>query len=194
MARLTGLSEDYIENSNLRVEMQHFAKELLREERRTVGRFDSRYKGIDPEAAGETPDYDPSYAAVQGAYTAALNRHVRENLKFKSDLPYEILTGNVHPWNYSDFENRYVRVSDSLREAMTQNQFLQVLVANGYYDLATPAVATEYTFDHLALPEELRDHVKMTYYPAGHMMYTHKPSLEALSRDIRKFYEETLSD
>ena len=93
-------------------------------------------------------------------------------LKWESDLPYEILTGSVQPWDWGENENRYVNVSDSLRTAMTQNRDLKVFVANGHYDLATPFFATEYTFDHLGLDPTLRNHVSMDFFEAGHMMYT----------------------
>ncbi|MCA9427849.1 MAG: peptidase S10 [Candidatus Omnitrophica bacterium] len=192
IARLTGLSEYYVERSNLRIQIFQFTKELLRDEKRTVGRFDSRIKGIDREAVGDSPDYDPSYAAVQGPYTGCLNDYVRKDLNFKTDLPYEILTGRVHPWNYEDYENRYVNVGDTLQEAISKNPYLKVFVANGYYDLATPFLATEYTFAHLGLDASLRGNVSMGYYEAGHMMYTHKESLEKLGEDLDTFYDQTL--
>ena len=119
-------------------------KELLRSERKTIGRFDSRVTGVDRDAVGDSPDYDPSYTAVLGPYTAAVNDYVRRELKFESDLPYEILTGKVSPWNYGSARNRYLDVAETLREAMTHNPYLKVFVANGYYDLATPYLATRY--------------------------------------------------
>jgi carboxypeptidase C (cathepsin A) len=192
LARLTGLSPDYIERANLRIHIRRFDKELLRDQRRTVGRFDSRIKGIDSDAAGDAPEYDPSYPIVQGPYTAMFNQYVRGDLKFESDLPYEILTGRVRPWNYGQFQNRYVNVAETLRGAMTQNPALKVFVANGYYDLATPYFATEYTFNHLGLDPTLRTHVSMSYYEAGHMMYTHKPSLVKLKEDMAAFLRSAL--
>ena len=187
LARLTGLSPKYIDQSNLRVPISRFTKELLRDDRRTVGRYDSRIKGIDSDAAGASPDYDPSYAIVQGAFTATFNQYVRSELKFESDLPYEILTGRVRPWSYAEYQNRYVNVAEMLRQAMTQNRDLKVFVANGYYDLATPFFATEYTFNHLGLDPTLRSHVSMDFFEAGHMMYIHKPSLERVSQDLAQF-------
>ncbi len=192
LARYTGLATTYIEHTNLRVNIHRFVKELLRDERRTIGRFDARFKGIDRDAAGEYHEYDPSYAIIQGAYTAMLNNYVRADLRFKSDLPYEILTGNVQPWDYSKFQNQYVNVAETLRSAMTQNPYLKVFVANGYYDLATPFFATEYTFDHLELDPSLRDHVTLEYYEAGHMMYLHEPSLAKLRADLGCFLKATL--
>jgi len=187
LARLMGLPPKFIDESNLRVPIFRFTKELLRDERRTVGRYDSRLEGIDLDPTSASPDYDPSYASVYAPFTAAWNQYVRAELKWESDLPYEILTGRVHPWSWDDFENRYVNVSDSLRAAMTQNRDLKVFVANGHYDLATPYFATEYTFDHLGLDATLRDHVSMDFFEAGHMMYTYRPALEKLKTDLAKF-------
>jgi len=187
LAHYTGLSETYVEQTNLRINIHRFVKELLRDERRTIGRFDVRFKGIDRDAAGEQHEYDPSYTIILGAYTAMLNDYVRSELRFKSDLPYEILTGNVQPWDFSKFQNQYVNVAETLRGAMTQNPFLKVFVGNGYYDLATPFFATEYTFDHLELDPSLQDHITMAYYEAGHMMYLHQPSLAKLKADLARF-------
>ncbi len=192
VARYTGLTEDYVLRSNLRIQIQRFCKELLRGQSRTVGRFDSRYQGIDRDAAGEVMEYDPSYAAVQGPYTATLNNYLRETLRYKSDLPYEILTGRVQPWDYSNFANRYVNVSDRLRQALTKNPALRVYVANGYYDLATPYFATEYTFNHLNLDPSLAKHITMGYYEAGHMMYVQRAAHRQLKAELTKFYQEAL--
>ena len=187
LSRLTGLSTEYIDRSNLRIEIQRFDKELLRSERRTVGRLDGRFKGIDEDAAGSRPDYDPSLAAIVGPYTATFSDYVRGDLKFESDLPYEFLTGRVRPWNFQPYENRYVNVAETLRSAMTQNPFLRVYVAKGYYDLATPFFAAEYTMEHLGLDESLRGHLTGGYYEAGHMMYVHKPSLVKLKQELKAF-------
>jgi len=111
LSRLTGLSAQYVDESNLRIEISRFDKELMRSERRTVGRLDGRFTGIDLDAAGATPEYDPSLAAIVGPYTATFSDYVRGDLKFESDLPYEFLTGRVRPWNYHPYENRYVNVA-----------------------------------------------------------------------------------
>jgi len=191
VARLTGLSPDYLDRTNLRIEIQRFTKELLRSERRTVGRIDARFTGIDRDAAGERPEFDPSIAAIIGPYSGMLNNYVRNDLKFDSDLPYEVLTGRVRPWNYAPYENRYVNVAETLRGAMTQNPFLHVFVAKGYYDLATPFFAADYTFDHLGLDPTLRGHLSGAYYEAGHMMYVHAPSLAKLKADIAQFIKSS---
>ena len=192
VARLTGLAPQFVEESNLRVSMQRFAKELLRDQRRTVGRYDGRLEGSDIDAAGATPEYDPSYSSVQGAFTAAFNQYVRGELKFEDDIPYEILTNRVRPWSYREFENRYVNVAETLRSAMTQNPALKVYVVCGYYDMATPFFSAEYTVDHMLLDPSLRSHISLGYYEAGHMIYTHLKSLEKAKADISKFMTASL--
>ncbi len=187
VASYTGLTADYVVRSNLRILDSRFFKELLRDQRRTVGRLDSRFVGIDRDAAGETIEYDRSYANIQGPYTACLYEYVRGELGFESDLPYEIIAEKVWPWSYKEHENQYVNVAESLRKAMTVNPHLRVFIANGYYDLATPYFATEYTVNRLQLDETLRGHVAMGYYEAGHMMYIHVPSLARLKADLAGF-------
>ena len=187
LIRYTGLSREYIEQTNLRIEIYRFTKELLRDQGLSAGRLDSRFTGSDRDAAGEKPEYDPSYINIQGPYTACLNDYVRSELEFESDLPYEILTGRVLPWNYDKYQNQYVNVAETLRASMTKNPHLKVFVANGYYDLATPYFATRYTFNHLGLNESLQGNISMSYYKAGHMMYIHQPSLVQLKSDLAQF-------
>jgi len=187
VARYTGLSEQYVLHSDLRIEILRFCKELLRDQQRTVGRIDSRYTGIDRLNTGHAVENDPSIDATMGVYTSALNDYLRRELDFPSDLPYEILTERVHPWDYEDFKNSYVDVSETLRETMSRNPFMKVYVGNGYFDLATPHFATEYTFAHLGLDPELFDNVTMHYYSAGHMMYVHLDELAQMKIDIGAF-------
>jgi carboxypeptidase C (cathepsin A) len=188
------LSEDYVERSNLRIEPHRFMKELLRGQQRTVGRFDSRFLGIDVDGAGEHFDYDPSYAVVQGAYTAAVNSYLRTELKVDNNSTYEILTGKVQPWNYGPAKNRYLNVAPALRDAMTRNPELRLFVASGVYDLATPYFATDYTLDHLGLEKSLRKHITTASYDAGHMMYIRKADHARLRDDICRFLRATPTD
>lgn len=192
VARYTGLSEAYVESSNLRIEIFRFCKQLLRDRRRTVGRLDSRFLGIDRDAAGERSEVDPSYTAIQGAYSSAMNAYVREELGFEKDLSYAVLTGLYETWDYSKHQNKFVDVGETLRAAMTQNPFLHVFIANGYYDLATPFFATEYTINHLHVEPELRNNVRMAYYEAGHMMYVHTESLAKLRADMVDFLDSVI--
>ena len=188
LATYTGLGADYIERTNLRIEIFRFTKELLRDRGRTVGRLDSRFVGRDRDDAGERYDYDPSYAAIQANYTGSLNAYLREELGYESDLPYEILT-NVWPWSFGGAaNNRYLDVAERMRSVMHKQEHMKVFVASGYYDLATPYFGTEYTMSHLSLAEELRGNIEIREYEAGHMMYIHMPSLEALRSDLRAFY------
>ncbi len=187
LARYTGLSEDYIDGTNLRIEIMRFTKELLRHAKRTVGRLDSRFKGIDRDSVGEHFEFDPSMNNITGPYTATLNDYVRGELKYESDLPYEILSERVFPWSYAEFENEYVDVAETLRKAMAGNPHLKVYVANGYFDLATPYLATRYTFKHLGLDKSLFGNLRMGYFEAGHMMYIHVPSLARLRGDLVDF-------
>jgi len=191
LSRWTGLTEAYLERANLRIEIFRFTKELLRDERRTVGRLDSRFKGIDRDAAGERFEHDPSMSAILGPYATAFNHYVRSELGYESDLPYETLSSLYQTWSYAEHENRYVDVAETLRKAVAANPALRVLVANGYYDLATPFFATEYTVNHLALEASLRSNLQMKYYPAGHMMYLHQPSLEKLKTDLAEFIRQS---
>ncbi len=187
LARYTGLSPDFIERSNLRVNDQHFFKELLRDRGQTVGRLDSRLLGRDRLGVTEKPEYDPLLTTVSGPYTATFYDYVRVDLKFESDLPYEVITEAVTPWSYKEFENQFVSVVEPLRAAMAHNPYLRVFVANGYYDLGTPYFATEYVFNHMGLDEASRKNITMAYYEAGHMMYIHLPSLAQLKDDLAAF-------
>lgn len=142
---------------------------------------------MDRDSAGENFEFDPSYAAIQGVYTATLNQYVRAELQYESDLPYEILAPLYMKWKYDVYENQYVNVAETLRKGIATNPALKVFVANGYYDLATPYLATRYTFDHLGLDEKLRNNITMADYEAGHMMYVHLPSLQQLKADLAAF-------
>ena len=187
LARFTGLTTKYVEQTNLRIDIDRFDKELLRDERRTAGRLDSRFIGIDRDYAGESTEFDPSYAAIFGEYTAGFNDWVRRSLKFESDIPYEILTDKVRPWSWERYQNRYLDVSETLRAAMAQNQYLRVLVANGYYDLATPFAATRYTFARMQTDPELAKNITLKYYKGGHMMYIDRAAHAQLKKDVAAF-------
>ena len=168
-----------------------YAKEVLRAAGKSVGRFDSRITGVDKDDAAENFDRDPSFDLVQGVYSACLNDYVRSELKFESDLPYEVLSFKVMPkWKYDESQNNFVNVAETLRHAMMKNPGLKLFVASGLYDMATPFYATQYTMNHLGLRDGLDKNITMNYYEAGHMMYTHKPSLKALSSDLKKFVRQ----
>ena len=189
LSEYTGLDRAFIERSDLRIEKFHFMKELLRDQGMTVGRLDSRYRGVDRYQVGSMLEHDPSLDVWMGPYTATFNDYVRRELGYESDLVYEILNPKVWPWNYEKFQNAYVEVSETLRDTMTKNPGMRVYVASGYYDLATPYFATEHTIAHLGIEEALRDNITVSYFEAGHMMYVHKPSIEVLGPDLRTFVE-----
>ena len=192
LSRLTGLSKTYIEGTNLRINIHRFCKELLRDEGLTIGRLDSRYQGFDRDDVGEIHEIDPSYAAILGPYTATMYDYLRKDLGYETDLPYEILKSLYQSWKFENYQNHYVNTGKDLRLGFQLHPGLKVIVCNGYFDLATPFLATEYTFKHIPLPEEQQKNIQMTYYEAGHMMYLHKPSLRELSTDLRRFIEEAL--
>lgn len=187
IAALTGLSTDYLDRANLRIEHKRFFREVLRDRGQIVGRLDGRFTGWDADDAGELPGHDPSDVAIRGPYAAALNHHVHSTLGYHSDLPYEVLTDRVQPWSYKEFESKHVSVTASLSDAMRQNPHLRVYVACGYYDAATPYFAAEHALAHLALPDQLRSAIDVHYYDAGHMMYGHEPSRLRQSADLAAF-------
>lgn len=191
LSRYTGLSETVVDNADLRIGMGFFAKELLRRQKRTVGRIDSRFIGIDRNAIGDSYDYDPSLSVIGGPFTGTINDYLRRELQYKDERRYNTF-GQVRPWNYRNFTNRFLNAGETLREAMTKNQYLKVFVASGYYDLATPHFAADYTFEHLGLDPSLQGNITFGYYEAGHMMYIHKPSLLKLKKDLQAFYESAL--
>jgi len=186
--RYTGLDKTFIDRSELRVEIQRFDKELLRDQKRTVGRLDGRFKGIDASAADVTPDFDPSMAAIRPPYTATFNQYVRSELGFRSDLEYYILGGGVGRWDFGA-DNAYADVSEALRSAFAKNPYMKLFVASGYYDLATPYFATQYTLHHMGVDPSLQGNVTTTFYEAGHMMYIDQTSLAQLKRDAAAFVQ-----
>lgn len=191
-SELTGLSRDFIERNNFRVDLGEFNKELLRGTRRTTGRLDSRFTGIDRDAAGEGPDSDPSMNAIRPPYTAAFNSYVRGELNYKTDAEYYILGGGISsPWNWN-VSNGYADTSVPLKDAMAKNPYMKIFVAAGYYDMATPFYAAEYTVSALNLDPSLRRNISFTYYEAGHMMYIEKSSLKKLHDDAATFITNSL--
>jgi carboxypeptidase C (cathepsin A) len=191
-SQFTGLSRDYVERNNFRIELSKFMKELLRDRRRSVGRLDSRFLGIDRNASGDEPDEDPSMSAIRPPYTAAFNDYVRRELGYKSDTEYYILGGGItSPWNWNT-NNGYADTSIPMKDAMAKNPYMKIFIGAGYYDMATPFYAAEYTVSALNLDPALRRNITFAYYEAGHMMYIERNSLRKLKGDAAAFIQSTL--
>ncbi|NWG02830.1 MAG: peptidase S10 [Syntrophaceae bacterium] len=192
LTRYTGLSETSIQKSKLRISRGDFTKELLRQEDLRIGVLDSRITGkYTPQDFIE----DPSVFLVTGLLMATWNDYVRKELKYETDLPYEILSMKVNEsWNWSSDTGGlgYVNVVDTLHQAMSENKYLKVLIASGYYDLDTPFFASKYAANHLGLDAKLRKNLTLTFYEAGHQMYTHLPALKKLKTDVANFFREAI--
>src|SRR5579871_90641 len=182
LSRFTGLSPKYIEQTNLRISPFRWFKELERDKRRTIGRLDSRFEGIDVDAAGERFEYDPSEASYEGAFVATFHDYVRRELKWDSDQYYTV-SANVRPWD----QTGNTEVAEVLRAAMTQQTYLKVLVLCGYYDVATPFNGIEQTVSHMKLEPSVRKNISFAYYEAGHMMYIDEQQHHKLHKDVDDF-------
>lgn len=194
LMQFTGISEDYWTKADLRVNNAQFAAELQRKRGLTIGRYDGRYSGPTYDMLTEFAETDPSYTAVAGAFTAAFNSYIREELKFNEDRNYEVLTNKAAPsWNWKhghrDGFPGSPNVDGDLIRELLDNPHLQLQVENGYFDFATPFFATEYTMDHLSLPENLRDRIQLEYYHAGHMMYLHDEDRVNLKKNVAAFID-----
>ena len=188
IARLTGLSTEYVEQTNLRIDPGRFRKELLRDKRLVIGRLDARFTTTDLDAAGEQEEFDPSNTALQGGWTAMFMDYVRNELKWESDLQFTS-SGNVRPWTYD--QNRYMDMTEPLRSTMAKNPYLKVLVAAGYYDMATPFHGIEMNMWHLAYDPSYTQRFAFEYYEGGHMMYIRPSAHKKLADDIAKFITST---
>ena len=197
MERFTGISADYWNKANLRIDEGRFAKQLLRERGKVVGRIDSRFTGDSISDISESMNYDPFFPAVGPAFTATFNDYYREQLGVKTDRKY-ITSGGL--WSKWDDRHSQPGATDygkvpiantgvDLNHAMIQNPKLRVLVQQGYFDLATPYGATDYFLDHMVLPDELRSNITLEHYQAGHMMYLHPEEIKKFSLDLAKFVQ-----
>jgi carboxypeptidase C (cathepsin A) len=192
LARYTGLNKSYIDDADLRIPQANFCKELLRDRKRTVGRLDSRFEGIDTSGISGTPEYDPSEAAVRPPFTTVFNNYVRKELGYKTDLHYYILGNLYQHWGWGSASKGFPNVSPALRDAMTKNRYMKLFVGCGYFDLATPFFASNYTLNHLGLDPSLRSNITIRYYDSGHMVYINDASLAKLKLDISSFLQDAL--
>ncbi len=191
LADYTGLDLEYVLGTNLRVDIFRFCKELLRGERRSVGRIDSRFQGVEALAVNERPEFDPSMLAITPPYASALNHYVRTELGVETDLVYEVMSGKVNDkWQWEN--GQLPATSEELRAAIAKNPYMRVLVAQGYYDLATPLFATEYMITHMNVDPKLRSNIEIVYYESGHMFYLDVGCLATFRADVGKFIAASL--
>jgi len=198
LAAYTGLSEDYLERANLRVEAGQFRAELQRARGAVTARLDARYDGLMGDLLIESADYDPQSTAISGAYTAAINMYLRNELGYTADRRYSLGGGLGGTWNWSREGARgwagATYVGTDLAQALITNPHLRVEVENGLYDLATPFFAMEYAVDHLPIPADARSRITHQYYDAGHMMYTMESGLMALKANVAAFIQSTAGE
>lgn len=188
MAAYSGLSEKTILQHNLDVPADFFWKELLREQGFTVGRLDSRYRGIDKKAAGEEPDYNAELSSWLHSFTPAINMYIRNELNYKTDLKYNMF-GAVHPW-----DNTGNRTAENLRDAMAQNPSLHLLVQSGYFDGACDYFNAKYNLWQMDPGGKLKDRMSWEGYESGHMMYLRSADLQKGNDDLRNFIKKSLPE
>ncbi|MEO6964294.1 MAG: peptidase S10, partial [Acidobacteriaceae bacterium] len=204
LSQMTGLSVQYWKDANLRVSASDFRKELLRGDRRTLGRYDARFEGIDVDAIGEVPSYDPSDTGITGAFVAAFHNYLATDLKFSSDMTYKATAyGPDFKWDDKHRapgggpgrggEQQLPDVALDLGAAMRENPHLKLFSANGYFDVATPFFKTEFDISHMQLDPTLRQNIRFAYYPSGHMIYLNVDALKQLKADLDQFYASAVT-
>jgi carboxypeptidase C (cathepsin A) len=204
LSQLIGLSPDFIKRANLRIDLPRFQKELLRDRRRTTGRFDSRYTGLDADSAGERPETDASSDAISGAYIAAFNDYLVSTLGYRTDMPYRLSARDAAgwTWNWAHRSPGYGQggmqnspnTAVDLAAAMRANPYLKVLSLNGWYDMATPFFGTENDLGHMMLERAQQRNLQFRYYEAGHMIYLNPDALSAMKRDLDAWYDEAVDE
>ncbi|HVO59894.1 MAG TPA: hypothetical protein VMT53_03105 [Terriglobales bacterium] len=194
MSRYTGLTKEIIDQANLRIDVAKFTHYLLLDQKVRVGRLDGRFTGPDPEGLLDTRFYDPSMSETLPPYTAVFNQYVRNELGFKVDMPYRVFAFGAEEfkWEWGSAEKGFPDTATELRQAMAKNPYLKVLVMEGFYDLATPYFAANYTIDHLNLPENLRKNISYATYNSGHMVYLDTPSLTKFRQDLGAFMAKSM--
>jgi carboxypeptidase C (cathepsin A) len=189
LARFTGLSKTFIDQSNLRIDLSHFDAELLREQGKTVGRLDGRFTGVNLSGTQQSPDYDSSEAAIRPPYTSVFGDYVKQELNYDTDLVYWVLGGGIGAWEYpGGGRSGFPDTADMLRHAFAKNPYMHVLVAEGFYDAATPYFGVEYTLNHMGLTPEMHKNIKRYTFTAGNMVYIDNDSLIKLKNDVDEFY------
>jgi carboxypeptidase C (cathepsin A) len=197
MARYTGLSQEVLDQANLRVDVPKFTHYLLLDQKLRVGRLDGRFTGPDPNGALDTPFYDPTEAAVLPPFTSVFNNYVRTELGYKTDMPYQVFPADQNffesSWNWGSGIGGFPDTATALRAAIVKNPYLKVLVMEGLYDLATPFYAADYTIDHLNLGPQYRKNISFATYGAGHMIYLPADGLKKMKNDEAGFMDKAVS-
>lgn len=192
LARYTGLSKEFLDETNLRVDVRGFTHRLLADRKLRVGRLDGRFTGPDPLGFEDTPFYDPA-GMVEPPFVSVFNDYIRRELGYKTDMPYYISAhdawGRAFQWNWGSSDEGFTDTATALRQAMVKNRYLKVLVIEGYYDLATPYYAANYSMDHLDLTPEYRKNISYTTNSAGHMVYLDSASLVKMKADVAAFID-----
>jgi len=185
LARFTGLDRSIIEENDVRIKQWIFCGELLRQQRLIVGRLDSRFTGPRLSQGPGGNFYDPTMSVIRPPFTATFNNYVRADLGYKTDLAYNIL--DSLEWDWGSAGEGFPDTSEALRQAFVKNPYMKLFVASGYYDLATPYFATQYTLSHMSLDPQQHAKITLGYYDAGHMMYLRSDSLDHLKQDVSVF-------
>jgi carboxypeptidase C (cathepsin A) len=193
LSRYIGLRPEVIEAHNLRIDVPTFSKELLLDQKLISGRLDGRFTSPNPDG---DHDYDPTGAAILPPYTSAFNNYLRAELNYKSDAPYRVFAYDqpgFEKWEWGNAVEGFPSTAGGLRSALIKNPYMKVLVMEGYYDLATPFTAANWTMDHLDLDAKYRQNISYATYKAGHMVYVDRAEHDKMKKDLVEFMEKCLT-